>query len=132
MAEDPPRSFVGTSYSWQNDRMPHGSYSLGGADRVLHMLRLRCEACGRSGQYRIDRLIERYGRDIALHELAQCRGAATWPSRAKSSMSIRSTEREHARSRGRVLVSAVPGASSRIYESIGLALLAGGRFALGP
>src|SRR5438045_3533203 len=76
MAEDPPRSFVGTSYSWQNDRVPHGSYSLGEADRVLHMLRIRCSAWGRRGQYRIDRLIARYGRDIAVpelrHELAQC------------------------------------------------------------
>jgi hypothetical protein len=38
--------------------------------------RLRCEKCSRSGQYRIDKLIERYGPDIALpdlrHELAQC------------------------------------------------------------
>ena len=56
--------------------MPHGSYSLGEAAAELHMLRLECPKCGRRGQYRIDRLLERYGPDIALpdlrHELAQC------------------------------------------------------------
>jgi hypothetical protein len=42
----------------------------------LNMLRLHCEKCGRSAQYRIDKLLERYGANIALpdlrHELAQC------------------------------------------------------------
>jgi hypothetical protein len=56
--------------------VPHGSFSLGEAAAQLNMLRLRCEKCGRSGQYQIDRLLERYGPDIALpdlrHELAQC------------------------------------------------------------
>jgi len=56
--------------------MPHGSFSLGEAAAQLHMLRLWCEKCDRSGQYRIDRLIEKYGPDIALpdlrHELAEC------------------------------------------------------------
>ena len=56
--------------------MPHGSYSLGEAATMLHMLRLECSKCGRAGQYRIDKLIERFGPDIALpdlrHELAQC------------------------------------------------------------
>jgi hypothetical protein len=56
--------------------MPHGSYSLSEAAATLTMLRLECTKCGRAGQYRIDRLVERYGPDIALpdlrHELAQC------------------------------------------------------------
>jgi hypothetical protein len=56
--------------------MPHGSYSLGEAAAKLDMIRVKCAKCGRAGQYRIDRLIEQYGRDIAMpdlrHELAQC------------------------------------------------------------
>ena len=40
------------------------------------MVRLVCDKCGRRGQYRIDRLLEQYGPDIAMpdlrHELAQC------------------------------------------------------------
>lgn len=50
--------------------MPHGSYSLAEAATKLHMIRLKCPKCGRSG------LIERYGPDIVMpdlrHELAQC------------------------------------------------------------
>ena len=56
--------------------MPHGSYSLGEAAANLNMIRIHCPKCHRSGQYRVDRLIEQYGPDIALpdlrHELAQC------------------------------------------------------------
>jgi hypothetical protein len=54
--------------------MPHGSYSLGEAAAKLQMVRLTCPKCGRTGQYRIDRLIEQYGRDIAMPDLrhAQC------------------------------------------------------------
>jgi hypothetical protein len=56
--------------------MPNGSYSLGEAAARLRMLRLACPACGRRGQYRIDRLIQRFGPDVAVpdlrHELAQC------------------------------------------------------------
>ena len=41
------------------------------------MVRLSCEKCGRSGQYRKQKLIERYGADIRLpdlrEEIAQCR-----------------------------------------------------------
>jgi hypothetical protein len=40
------------------------------------MVRLFCEKCGRSGQYRKQKLIERYGADIRLpdlrEEIAQC------------------------------------------------------------
>jgi len=40
------------------------------------MVRLSCPKCGRSGQYRKQNLIERYGPDIRLpdlrEELAQC------------------------------------------------------------
>jgi hypothetical protein len=57
--------------------MPYGSWSLGeAAQRRRSMLRLACPACGRQGQYRVDRLLERFGPNIALpdlrHELAQC------------------------------------------------------------
>jgi hypothetical protein len=56
--------------------MPHGAYSLAEAAIEWNMLRLECYRCGRSGRYRIDKLIERFGPDIALpdlrHELAQC------------------------------------------------------------
>ena len=41
------------------------------------MVGLSCEKCGRSGQYRKQKLIERYGGDIRLPdlrwEIAQCR-----------------------------------------------------------
>jgi len=65
--------------------MPNGSYSLAEAARILPMLRLACPACGRCGQYRIDRLLEQHGPGIALpdlrHELARCprRGSMTEP-----------------------------------------------------
>src|SRR5215469_12230566 len=56
--------------------MPHGSYSLGETVAKQKMVRLVCDKCGRRGQYRIDRLLEQYGPDIAMpdlrHELAQC------------------------------------------------------------
>src|SRR6516225_3253220 len=56
--------------------MPHGPYSLGETAAKQRMVRLVCDKCGRRGQYRLDRLIEQYGPDIALpdlrHELAQC------------------------------------------------------------
>jgi hypothetical protein len=54
--------------------LSHGSYSLGQA--ALQLNRLRCDKCGRFGQYQTDRLLEQYGLDIAApdlrHELAQC------------------------------------------------------------
>ena len=34
----------------------------------LQVLRFECEKCGRSGQYRLDRLIMRYGIDAKLFE----------------------------------------------------------------
>ena len=41
-----------------------------------HIVRLSCEKCGRSGQYRRQNLIEKYGADIRLPdlrwEIAQC------------------------------------------------------------
>nr|UXE45027.1 hypothetical protein Hi04_10k_c4039_00035 [uncultured bacterium] len=41
------------------------------------MVRLSCEKCGRSGQYRKQTLIERYGADMRLpdlrEEMAKCR-----------------------------------------------------------
>jgi hypothetical protein len=56
--------------------MPNGSYSLAEAARIRTMLRLDCISCGRRGQYRVDRLLERFSPDIALpdlqHELTQC------------------------------------------------------------
>jgi hypothetical protein len=40
------------------------------------MVRLRCAKCGLYWQYRVDKLLEQYGPDIAIpdlrHELAQC------------------------------------------------------------
>ena len=40
------------------------------------VVRLSCDKCGRSGQYRKQKLIERYGADIRLpdlrEEIAQC------------------------------------------------------------
>src|SRR5205085_7971096 len=65
--------------------MPNGSYSLEDVARHRSMLKLACEACGRRGQYRVDRLLERFPPDITLpdlrHELAQClrRGSMSEP-----------------------------------------------------
>jgi hypothetical protein len=56
--------------------MPLGSFSLREAAAKLNMIRLTCPKCHRAGQYRVDRLLEEYGPDIAMpdlrHELAQC------------------------------------------------------------
>jgi hypothetical protein len=54
--------------------MPHGSYSLGEVPDEFNMIRLTCPNV--AGQYRVDKLLERYGPDIAMpdlrHELPQC------------------------------------------------------------
>jgi len=46
-------------------------------DYPSDIVRLSCAKCGRSGQYRKRKLIERYGADIRLpdlrEEIAQCR-----------------------------------------------------------
>jgi len=47
--------------------MPHGSLTL--AEYPDAMVRLKCEKCGRSGQYRKSTLIKKYSRDIPLPEL---------------------------------------------------------------
>jgi hypothetical protein len=56
--------------------MPHDSYSLDKTAAKQKMVRLVRDKCGRRGQYRIDRLLERYGPDTTRpdlrHELAQC------------------------------------------------------------
>jgi hypothetical protein len=56
--------------------MPHGSYSLGEVAAEFNMVRLKCSKCGRRGQYQVDKLLAKYGPDIAMpdlrHELAQC------------------------------------------------------------
>ena len=74
--------------------MPNGSYSLSEAAAPRNMLRLACPACGRSGQYRIDRLLEEHGPDVALqdlrHELAQCPRRSSMSDLVKSATLIRS------------------------------------------
>ena len=75
------------------------TYSLSDSARVRSMLRLACAACGRRGQYRIDRLLERFGPDMTLPTCGttwrNARVAAqrlspaksnTWGSRAKIEM----------------------------------------------
>jgi hypothetical protein len=56
--------------------IPHGSYSLGETAAKQKMVRLLCDKRSRREQYRVDRLLERYGADIAMpdppHESAQC------------------------------------------------------------
>ena len=55
-------------------QMAAGSFQL--RDYPTELVRLSCEKCGRSGQYRKQKLIERYGADIRLpdlrEEIAQC------------------------------------------------------------
>jgi hypothetical protein len=45
-------------------------------DYPTDMVRLACDRCGRTGQYRKDNLIAQFGPDIALpdlrHEIAKC------------------------------------------------------------
>jgi len=52
--------------------IPHGETAA-----KQKMVRLVCDKRGRRGQYRVDRLLERYGANIAMpdlpHGLAQCR-----------------------------------------------------------
>jgi len=56
------------------DRGMNGSLQL--SEYSGDMVRLSCEKCGRSGQYRKQKLIERYGADMQLpdlrEEIAQC------------------------------------------------------------
>ena len=47
--------------------MPHGSLSL--AEYPAAMVRLKCEKCGRAGQYRKATLIKEYSAEIPLPEL---------------------------------------------------------------
>jgi hypothetical protein len=46
------------------------------ADHPGDLVRLACDKCGRAGQYRKEKLVARFGADIALpdlrHEIAQC------------------------------------------------------------
>jgi len=49
--------------------MPHRAFSLAEAATRLTMLRLECCRCGRSGRYRVDKVMEKYGSDIALPDL---------------------------------------------------------------
>jgi len=57
--------------------MAAGSFQL----RDCKLVRLSCDKCGRSGQFRKQKLIERYGADIRLpdlrEEIAQC-DRRTW------------------------------------------------------
>ena len=52
-----------------------GSLSI--SEYPCDIVRLSCEKCGRSGQYRKQKLVERYGVDMRLpdlrEEIAQCR-----------------------------------------------------------
>lgn len=54
--------------------MPHGAWSLG--EFPLPLVRVKCDKCGRAGQYRTAKLIERYGADMVMpelrHVLAHC------------------------------------------------------------
>jgi hypothetical protein len=54
--------------------MPNGSLSL--ADYPAAMVRLSCSKCGRSGQYRKAKLIEKYGADVPLLDLLHKIGAS--------------------------------------------------------
>ena len=47
--------------------MPNGSLSL--AEYPAAMVRLKCEKCGRAGQYRKTALIKKYSADIPLPKL---------------------------------------------------------------
>lgn len=47
----------------------------------LAVLRIECDKCGRAGQYRVDRLTERYGIDAKLFDWADD-STADWPSQA--------------------------------------------------
>jgi hypothetical protein len=49
--------------------MRHGSFSLGEAATKLHMIRLTCPKCQRTGQYRVDRPLEQYGPDVVIPDL---------------------------------------------------------------
>ena len=52
------------------------AFALGGIREITPMLKLRCDRCGRRGQYRVDTLIARHGADRELpdllNDIAQC------------------------------------------------------------
>ena len=54
--------------------MPNGAWSL--REFPLPLVRVKCDKCGRKGQYHTEKLIERYGADMVMPELrhliAQC------------------------------------------------------------
>ena len=54
--------------------MPRGAWSL--REFPLPLVRVKCDKCGRKGQYHTEKLIERYGADMVMPELrhliAQC------------------------------------------------------------
>ncbi len=54
--------------------MPNGSLSL--AEYPAAMVRLKCNKCDRSGQYRKATLIEKYGHDVPLPDLLHLVGAS--------------------------------------------------------
>ena len=53
------------------------NHSLKLSEHASEIVRLTCEKCGRSGQYRKQKLIDRYDADMRLpdlpQEIAQCR-----------------------------------------------------------
>lgn len=56
-----------------------GAYTLGELVGNVTMLRVACHGCLRAGQYRVDRLIEQHGSDIALPDLLRVISADCCP-----------------------------------------------------
>jgi hypothetical protein len=74
----PPRHKWNAPYDATDGyEMPGGSYSLGEAAAKLNMIRLTCPKCHRTGQYHVDKLLERYGPDMAIMSLRSALAGAT-------------------------------------------------------
>jgi hypothetical protein len=73
---DNSRSRLGGSVDGDSSLTCRTAAILSAVAAESNMIRLACPKCHRSGQYRVDRLLEKYGPDIATpdlrHELAPC------------------------------------------------------------
>ncbi len=78
---------IGRDFTRWDKAMSNGSHLLG--EVLLKVVRIGCARCERTGRYRLDRLIERFGADAALPDvltaLASCerRGDFAKPCGAK-------------------------------------------------
>jgi hypothetical protein len=62
------RNICVVDYKWASVMPREGAITFRDIVGKLAVLRITCDKCGRSGQYRVDRLIVRYGIDAKLFD----------------------------------------------------------------